>query len=237
MRSDLRSTTAWLRRSTKLQLELERSSARVNHVIAKDRVLVCPFCKEAFAGKTVCPEHDLALAPAHTLEGEGDEEGLGNGNLAPVDVAAGRGFVVLGGALAFVGFVGPLCAVVAKPVAPGQPAGRTIFTGVQIATTVAPSYWLLPALAFSCFFWFARTHEVRVMRFARFALALTALMFPMLVWLGARQAIAALRVLDIGGRVSLSWGAALIGGASLALFVAVAQMHRYVTRLDSRASR
>ncbi len=95
----------------------------------------CPFCKQAFEDGARCPDHDLALVPAHLLPRSREDA---DAEVVPL-LAVGRGrLLVLVGALAVLtGFLAPNFVDGAGRLGPKS--------GLATAVSTAPVLWLVPA--------------------------------------------------------------------------------------------
>ena len=125
-------------------------------------MLFCPFCRDGFEGVAECPEHELTLVPIDRLPR------LGEGSLEEVaffgDPRLGRGAVLGGALLVFVGFLAPFAR------APGIEA-----SALEVAVDGANNLWLTPgaALGVLSVLWVRRGRQgMRAARLAVLGLAL-----------------------------------------------------------------
>jgi hypothetical protein len=124
-------------------------------------VLFCPFCHEGFEGCSECPEHELALVAIDKLPRR-SEHPLESVTFLG-DPRLGRGVVLLGVALALLGFVAPLVR-----------SDHVVASALEVAIDGAGNLWLTPgaALALLWILWRRRSrHTMRAARAAVLGLA------------------------------------------------------------------
>ncbi|MGF1465336.1 MAG: hypothetical protein ACFCGT_04310 [Sandaracinaceae bacterium] len=177
-----------------------------------ERVLFCPFCRESHEGETHCEVHDLPLVEFHRLPRR-DYERVGHGldeDVGPLELRYGRGVILLGVALAMIGFLSPF--------ATGTFEGEeTVWSGLAAASLRLPSLWTVPFAAVLFLSFVLRRRTVRAMRGARLAALILAAAPALAV------GYAAYRVLEGAARtfgaveVALGPGAYLMGASSLVL--------------------
>jgi hypothetical protein len=123
---------------------MSQSQATAEHA----EVSFCPFCHEAFEGRTECPEHELTLVAITDLP---PSRRLG---LRRVEVFAdprlGRGLPLLGASLSILGFLVPFVR-----------SSSLVASALEVAIDGAGNLWLTPgaALALLWILWNRRTAE------------------------------------------------------------------------------
>lgn len=128
-------------------------------------MLFCPFCRECFEGEETCPEHELDLIPFQELPEAKRQPRVGDDERVPSwELGYGRGLVLSGSALMFIGFLGSFVR--------GR-GGEA--TGLEFATSDAVNLWLIPFVATTLVAILMRRRTPRQMRGARVALPLVAL--------------------------------------------------------------
>lgn len=131
-------------------------------------VLFCPFCRECFEGEETCPEHELVLVPFVELPEAKRRAQVGEGErVGSWDLGYGRGYVFLGSALMFIGFLGSFVR--------SNLGGGAQATGLELASTVAVNLWVVPCVATSLVAILMRRRTLGEMRGARVALPLVAM--------------------------------------------------------------
>lgn len=134
---------------------------------ARQLVLFCPFCRDAFEGATRCPDHDLALVEWHALPR--DAKPLSDdARLSPYALTAGRGWVFLGVGLTLAAFVMPMLTL----------NGETELHAnmLRFASLRAGKLWMVPLSAVAQVMVLFRRRTPRGMRAVRVAVAAVALM-------------------------------------------------------------
>jgi hypothetical protein len=166
----------------------------------KTEVLFCPFCGEAFEGLLECPEHELELLPIDRLSSS--SRGL---DAVPffLDPRLGRGPVLLGAALVFIGF----CAPFAR-------ARAVSASALELAIDGAYNLWLIPLAAVVVLWILWRRRSVSAMRAVRLAVSLLAVAasLPLLYTIRRIEIMAALDASE----VEWAWGLfVMFGGLAL----------------------
>ena len=150
---------------------------------ARETVLFCPFCGDAFEGQTLCPEHELALVPWQQLPRAKQAD--------PPEVALpwfsprlGRAWLAAASALGVLAFVAlPLGRVT------GANMGGTL---LQLALHGAHKLWLVPAASMTLLALLHRRRSPREMRAARVAALFTVAVAPaatLWAWSTTRTAV------------------------------------------------
>ena len=155
-----------------LDLDLLRLG-RVHALIYSERmpeeVLFCPFCREAFEGEKVCPDHELALVPFEALpQSRGADLPRDDAVVAPYDPRFGRWILFVAVVVMLVGFM--------MPFATTSMDGESLtLTGIEIAAR-RPILWAVPFVAGSMIVILALRRTPREMRGARVAIPMLALL-------------------------------------------------------------
>lgn len=110
-------------------------------------ILFCPYCRDAFEGRTDCPEHELALVPIDRLPRANRST---HRAAFFADPRFGRGPVLLGAALTVVGFFLPFVRT-----------STLEASALQVAIDGALNLWLTPLAALATFavLWVRRERE------------------------------------------------------------------------------
>lgn len=168
----------------------------------------CPFCREAYEGERVCPEHELELVAFDELPARqrvvADDEAV-----PPWEMRYGRGPL----ALAALGLLlSPLAPLVTATV-DGQRAtasGYEVAVGVGVTGGGAPYLWMVPGVAAALVLVLMRRRTPAKMRGARIAVPLLVLLAGASVGLTLwRVQLGAARMADMSGRevgVEVGWG-------------------------------
>lgn len=132
-------------------------------------VLFCPFCREAFEGEKVCPDHELALVPFESLpESRAADAPRDDAVVAPYDPRFGRWMLFVAVVVMLVGFMLPFATTAMEDEA-------LTLTGIEMAAR-RPILWAVPFVAASMIVILALRRTPREMRGARVAIPMLALL-------------------------------------------------------------
>ena len=136
-------------------------------------VLFCPFCRESFEGETQCPEHELALVPFLQLP-ESKVRVDDHSRLSVFDPRFGRAWVALSAVLTLLAFVLPFAELQGD-----VEAHNSLF---DLARGRNVRLWLVPTASFASLLILVRRRTAPLLRSARLAALVVALVPPVLAW-------------------------------------------------------
>lgn len=164
--------------------------------------LFCPFCRECFEGRAVCPEHELVLVPFDRLPSPKQSLPPEGEAVALHDLRFGRGWLLLAAILLLGGMALPL-------VTTTQGDRSITATGYELATGRALNLWIVPAVAAALINILMRRRTPAQMRGSRLAIPVLGLLMAgslgYTLWRIHRVA----ELLDM--TVAVRWGVAVLG--------------------------
>jgi hypothetical protein len=136
-------------------------------------VLFCPFCREAFEGAALCPDHDIELIAFDKLPQAPRPLPAPDETLEVTEFRFGRGLVALGALMTLAGFVGPFAVL--------EGVETTVWTSSALASSALPSLWTVPIVAGVAIWLLVLRRTLERMRGARLVLPFFALFIPIVV--------------------------------------------------------
>jgi hypothetical protein len=185
-------------------------------------VLFCPFCREAFEGEPVCPDHDLALVDFRVLAPSKPPR-ADDADVPWWSPALGRGLLAAGA-------IGTLAAFMVLPFASSEGATRMGGSMLKLALFGSPKLWPIAAASVAQLALLGRRRSALSLRRAR-AAALIIAVVPSLAtaWAfsAAQDATAQLAAREGVARVlSLASGGYVIALCALLMVASAARLGR-----------
>lgn len=179
-----------------------------------ERMLFCPFCREAFDDVARCPHHDVALVSLREL-GQLSAANVPDDKRVPLwSPGFGRGWVALGAVATLLSFLGPF----------GELLGDVEInnTLLHLARGRAVRLWVVPVAAFALLLTLYRRRSPEAMRGARLGTLIVSCLPSAVVLFTWRGAVLAAEAMASSGnqvtfRLGLGSYAVFLSGA-LAIF-------------------